>query len=87
MTRTILRLDHFTRPAEFDRIKKEWEQENPDTLLIPYTMKLERGRARWERHTYIELAYYKCSNCHKPYNWVDDFNYCPNCGAEMEGTK
>ena len=93
MTRTILRLGHFTRADEFDRIKKEWEQENPDTCLIPYTMKLERGRAKWEQHGYLGLTYWTCSACGKPYNkikdfhYCPDFNYCPNCGAEMEGVK
>ena len=97
MTRTIIRLNSFIRAEEFDRIKKEWEQENPDTCLIPYTMKLERGRARWEyqninppekiRGITENVPVWACSNCKHMYMQVDGFNYCPNCGAEMEGTK
>ena len=88
MTRTIIRLNSFMRAEEFDRIKKEWEQENPDTCLIPYTMKLERGRAKWrllrDNKTFTEC---KCSNCgaveYFNHGWKL-YNYCPNCGAEME---
>lgn len=86
MTRTIIRVNQFMRAEEFDRIKKEWEQENPDTCLIPYTMKLERGRARWEYmkpNGQIKADFWKCSNCKVV--GIGKYNYCPNCGAEMEG--
>ena len=34
-----------------------------------------------------ESAGYRCSKCRKDYFCVDNFNYCPNCGARMESTK
>lgn len=32
-----------------------------------------------------DLAEFKCSICDKPHFWKD--NFCPNCGARMEGGK
>ena len=92
MTRTVIRLNHFMSAEEFDRIKKEWEQKNPDTCLIPYTMSLENHkRGHWQSIKNSEWnggGFYKCSWCGYGYSWgqfdLADFNYCPNCGAEME---
>ncbi len=82
MSKTYIRLNHFTRDDKFKEIKREWEEQNPDTCLLPYTMKLERGKAKWEC---VAARVWRCSNCKTPFPMMTDFNYCPKCGAEMEG--
>lgn len=39
---------------------------------------------KWEdwRH---QMSWFECSVCHAGY--MDDYDYCPNCGAEMEGVR
>lgn len=40
--------------------------------------------AHWKRfHIYMYGSYFECDNC--GFEADDDFNYCPNCGAKMEG--
>ncbi len=42
---------------------------------------------RWD--TYMDDNYIKCSSCQRLFNVIDnnteDFIYCPNCGAKMDG--
>lgn len=43
---------------------------------------------RWEYHKGSSAGgndVWTCSECHCGYNWVDGLNYCPNCGAKMDG--
>lgn len=35
-------------------------------------------------YTGAGFGFYTCSVCGKPY-WQDNFNFCPNCGADMRG--
>lgn len=50
----------------------------------------ERKRGKWIEHDDGELSYY-CSECgkHQYGNFSEisngEFNYCPNCGADMRG--
>ena len=46
---------------------------------------------RIERDDYDRDIYYECSVCHTPFTMLDgttpelnDYHYCPNCGAKME---
>lgn len=48
---------------------------------------------KWERHysrpnVYADLCWH-CSECgyRSSDNWANKFNFCPNCGAEMEVTE
>ena len=49
------------------------------------------SKAKWEplKEPYTEMGFntweVQCSVCGKPNDWKED--YCPNCGAEMEGDK
>ena len=48
---------------------------------------------KWEtpqRHgviTYDKHAYAECSCCHTPQYLARGMNYCPNCGARMDGER
>ena len=51
---------------------------------------VEVVHGRWEKKTADCVYYYACSECGEPVpsgQWGNDFfsNYCPNCGAKMEG--
>ena len=49
-----------------------------------------RPHGKWSYHdNWIDLdvgtanfPYFECSECHRKY--VEKYNYCPNCGAEMD---
>ena len=47
------------------------------------------SRAEWGSNDYSKDVYYKCSICGKEYEEfdIDEANYCPHCGAKMEGVK
>ena len=47
---------------------------------IPYE---ERPHGEWLHPYEINIAY-ECSNCGIQMPITDYFNFCPNCGAEME---
>lgn len=59
-----------------DAIKEAYEQGKRDTLPEPKT-----GKWLEIPHTFM----WQCSLC----SWINDissdFNYCPDCGAKMEG--
>jgi DNA-directed RNA polymerase subunit RPC12/RpoP len=49
-----------------------------------------RGVGEWiECVDYDGDSYYECSACHTPFTFIDgtpelnDYHYCPNCGAKM----
>ena len=37
----------------------------------------------WEDPEYDTIYHISCSNCRKPSPGQGQYNYCPNCGAEM----
>jgi hypothetical protein len=57
---------------------------------------VEVKHGEWEYEQLDEYKYYKvtCPYCnaeywgnYDAYNEPDDFNYCPNCGAKMDGDR
>ena len=44
---------------------------------------VEVVHGRWEQARYTEAPLYICSECDKPE--YKQHNYCPNCGAKMDG--
>ena len=43
----------------------------------------DRPHGEWNRHELFENPWYTCSVCN--YHGRNDFNFCPNCGADMRG--
>ena len=46
---------------------------------------VERRRGRWEYVDYGGFGNWHCTVCRKICICNGDFDYCPNCGAEMGG--
>ena len=44
---------------------------------------VEVVHGRWQQARYTEAPLYICSKCDKPE--YKQHNYCPNCGAKMDG--
>lgn len=87
--------DLISRKALLERIEKDapWWWQNFHSYLIVDMLKeapvIEAEPVRhgkWEDNAYI----WKCGSCHK---WLlvedgdADMNYCPNCGAKMDGRR
>jgi len=49
------------------------------------TIEPQRMRGRWKPTEPDEPCFYQCSLCRRLNDDTD--NFCPNCGAKMEGTK
>lgn len=49
------------------------------------TVEPQRIRGRWENADHYD--YVQCSLCGYVVTIYDDFDFCPNCGADMRGTK
>ena len=85
----VLRMTHFIGSDDFKRVKKEWEEENPGTLVIPCTMEaVNPKRGKWLKSD-IPCEEWKCSACgggawyYDVKGYVRKSRYCPNCGAYM----
>lgn len=72
-------------------VKKIFHKQIDDAPTITYADLVPLGR--WIEH--LEIGYdgacngisYHCSECREPYGDIEDMNYCPNCGAKMDGEK
>ena len=52
-------------------------------IEAPTVDAVEVVHGRWKQARYTEAPLYICSNCDKPE--YKTHNYCPNCGAKMDG--
>ena len=72
----------YINAADYDVLHEGYKQGKKD---------FERPQGKWEKEElqisidYSQTVYY-CSECHSE-KWLKTFNYCPNCGAQMEGEK
>lgn len=84
--RIILRLNYFTRPEEYEKMRDEWEHRYPGVILLPNTIRVEtpdQVRGRWIFRDKITGAK-ECSVCgYQYYTKESPHRYCPNCGARM----
>lgn len=60
------------------------EYQNAD-IAMPTIDPVKHGRWETEVRTIqgYKIPFFACSNCGK--NAVEEYRYCPNCGARMEG--
>ena len=86
--------DCISREAVIKNIKWWFDliELNPDILIdsmitLPFVTP-QRPKGKWIEHPHErgldwEYSMFECSRCHE---WTtSDYEYCPNCGAEMEG--
>lgn len=69
----------------------DWCEYMTAIRAIPAADVRENKRGRWERIEPNDHYDFRCvcSNCRKYWIFGDekyDFNFCPNCGADMRGT-
>lgn len=83
--RIILRCNTFMPKEDFEKIKKEWEAQDPAILVIPCSMEvIPPMRARWGVK-YGNNNILECSACgYRYHKQQSPHRFCPNCGARME---
>lgn len=50
----------------------------------------ERKKGKWHRRFYSQIEMMVCSECQEEFSYdaetgIRDYNFCPNCGADMRG--
>jgi len=61
----------------------EYQQAKAMAINALSTSEIPNKCGKWIRHIQWEISMYECSECGA---WTDDnSNFCPNCGAKMEG--
>ena len=61
-----------------DLLFRFWQMRWLDRLEQP-----ERKKGKWIETDSHEPCWYKCDQCGRLHDFLD--NYCPNCGADMRG--
>ena len=81
---TSLNLDNITE-ENIEKFKMIWQRANSKGLL---TINVDRPQGEWTK----QGIYFGCPFCHCGCNSIitdrivfGKLNYCPNCGAELEG--
>jgi rubredoxin len=65
-------------------VDESWSRADIEELIWTYESQ-KHGQWVW----FPEIGAYSCSICHK-YSYRDiteSFNYCPHCGAKMDGAR
>ena len=62
-----------------------------DVVSAPAIAAAPVKRGKWEKRTYWIGSFGEnqmvCSECGKKYGFHAPYNYCPNCGAKMDGVE
>lgn len=84
--RIILRVQHFMKSDDFEKLKAEWESKIPNAIVIPSTFTVENLRELRGKNLKPK-SLFKCSvcgwECNDTYTCDSEFKYCPNCGVEI----
>ena len=81
--------DLISRQAVIDAVKAflrnddEWFQEAAASEIRKLPSAVKRGKWIFENRTWFHQPLLKCSCCGRR-QFVARFDYCPNCGAQME---
>ena len=56
------------------------------------TIEPERKKGKWHTRIYSKVEMMVCSECQSEFSYdaetgVSDYNFCPNCGADMRGDR
>ena len=91
--------EYIERRTAYSLAKKVCEavDSNPRVLLpqiildliddVPAADVAPVRHGRWEKNDNGIMIWWECSECHHDawYDGDDLYNYCPNCGAKMDG--
>ena len=81
------RIKKHVKCRDADRETLEWAKDEciRQAHCMPAADVVEVVHARWEKiHNDLRVNKYRCTNC-KAEKMRD--NYCPNCGAKMDGER
>lgn len=72
----------------------QWYVDKIKSIPAADVAEVRHGRWKKSEDNYCSLNLFKCSVCHEEWCFeIDDdvkdlnYNYCPNCGARMDGDK
>ena len=94
----IIRGDAWKRidalPAAQSESDPEWRKKHYEASyaqgFVDSCKLYERKKGKWHRRFYPQVEMIVCSECQEEFSYdaetgVGDYNYCPNCGADMRG--
>ena len=70
--------------SEFRVPNDDWSEEHEALDMAIEALKADRPRGEWIDTEFLKLK--ECSSCHCRWGMydVEDFDFCPNCGAKMD---
>lgn len=74
---------HKNKDGEVDMWRLDCGYHNGPSCELCYESFCEHCDPDWAEYE-CEIGYYVCSACGQP-SKTGDLNYCPNCGAKMDG--
>lgn len=78
----------YLNDTALDALKKaaEWVEESPTVDAVPVVHAQWRYKVAYAAHVHVTNIIY-CTACGKGFHRIEgtDFNYCPSCGACMDG--
>lgn len=81
----VIKINRFLKKDERERVEKELNRKLSQEKMIVFTPEMEllyptRIRAKWVRNIHDKVI---CTQCGMFGN--NEWNFCPNCGADMRG--
>lgn len=94
MSERLTKFNEETGEYEYRERAKTQEEFNAQRKAVIQRLGELENRAEGEWRENLHIGYcgyngssYECSNCHKEVYDLEDMNFCPNCGAKMDGKR
>lgn len=77
------------RNASLEGVEELMASGKMEDISLP-SAQPERKKGRWHQRIYKKVEMMVCSECGNEFSYdaetgVRDYNFCPNCGADMRG--
>lgn len=79
----LSKLDHNLNDILFDLVDENETLEGQVNELREQVARLTENKGEWIYQEGVTPYKWRCNKCEKMFK--TDFNYCPNCGANMKG--
>lgn len=79
--------DLISRQDAIDEIKAlyEWHDTVTEDRILDHLRRLPSAEPKTGEWTNAGVLTVHCSNCKSEFHELEAMNYCPNCGARMNG--